>query len=308
MWLYVPKECFPYAPATVDLNSPCEWQELPPSLSLTSKGKPILLRTLRRLWKKASYLRLLSGMMWPASRAEVGVAWWKSSLRDFRAPLSRLPAKGSTSKTSDGSGLTSSGYFAMYDPEQSFWRTSQGSLFEGWAQYSEPFPTSGSMRSGRLYERTIQPLERPILERGSSSSRLTPSTDAPTDAPYWPTPDAGMYGGTNMGGAAGRVGAGRPALTKLAQLWPTPSARDHRSTCASEKTHERNARPLSEVVGLQAQEMSTGGDDGSLPVVLNPGFVETLQGLRIGWSGAACLATESSPSKQPMLSASSGKG
>ena len=136
MWLYVPKECFPYAPATVDLNSPSEWQESPPDLSLTSKGKPILLRTLRRLWKKGSYLRLLSGMTWPASRVAVGVAWWKSSLRDFPASPSPPPESASTSMTSDGSGQTSSGYFATYDLEQSFWRTSQGSLFEGWAQYS----------------------------------------------------------------------------------------------------------------------------------------------------------------------------
>ena len=345
MWLHVPRECFPYAPATADLNSPLEWQELPPGLSLTSKGKPILLRTLRLLWKKATYLRLLSGMTWPRSRAAVGVAWWKSSLRASHASPSPQPGSDSTSRTSGGSGPTLSGFYATWSPEQSFWRTSQGSLFEDWDQCLERFPNWGSMRSGRLYVRATQMSAHHTLEQGSSSSRLTPSTDAPTDAPYWPTPDAGLYGGTNMGGAAGRVGAGRPALTKLAQLWPTPvttdahsaggrtesakktgrthagtsltdamrlqptpSARDHRSTCASEKTHERNARPLSEVVGLQAQEMKMGGGDGSLPVVLNPEFVETLLGLPTGWSAAACLETESSHSKPLTHSSSSGKG
>jgi hypothetical protein len=308
MWLHVPRECFPYAPATADLNSPLEWQELPPGLSLTSKGKPILLRTLRLLWKKATYLRLLSGMTWPRSRAAVGVAWWKSSLRASHASPSPPQESASTSKTSGGSGPTLSGFYATWSPEQSFWRTSQGSLFEDWDQCLERFPNWGSMRSGRLYVRATQMSAHHTLGQGSSSSRLTPSTDAPTDAPYWPTPDAGLYGGVNKGGAAGRVGAGRPALTKLAQLWPTPSARDHRSTCASEKTHERNARPLSEVVGLQAQEMKMGGGDGSLPVVLNPEFVETLLGLPTGWSAAACLETESSHSKPLTHSSSSGKG
>ncbi len=308
MWLFIPSECFPYAPATEDLNWPLKWQELPQDLSLTSKGKPIRLQTLQRLWKKDSYLRLLSGMMWPRSRAAVGVAWWKSSLRVFPASPSPQQESDSTSKTSAGCGQTLSGFYATWSPEQSFWRMCQGSLFEGWDQSLERFPNWGSMRNGRLYVRATHMSAHHTLEQESLSSRLTPSTDAPTDALYWPTPDAGLYGGTNMGGAAGRVGAGRPALTKLAQLWPTPSALDHRSTCASEKTHERNARPLSEVVGLQAQEMEMGGGDGSLPVVLNPGFVETLQGLPIGWSAAACSETGSSHSKPLTHSSSSGKG
>ena len=268
MWIHIPSECFPYAPDTEDLNSPLDWQALPPDLSLTSKGKPILLRTLRRLWKKASYLRLLSGMTWPRSKAAVGVAWWKSSLRGSLVSPSPQLEGTSTSKTSDGSGQTLSGFYATWSPEQSFWRTSQGSLFEDWDQCLERFPNSGSMRSGRLYERATRPLERPMSGRECSSS---PSSQ----------------------GSAG-------------PLWPTPSARDHRSTCASEDTHERNARPLSEVVGLHCQEMRLDGDDGSRPVVLNPEFVETLLGLPIGWSAAACLETESSPSKPLTHSSSSG--
>jgi len=41
---------------------------------------------------------------------------------------------------------------------------------------------------------------------------------------------------------------GGPCL--MEQLAPTPTARDWRSTAASPETHERNARPLSEVAGL----------------------------------------------------------
>jgi hypothetical protein len=35
-------------------------------------------------------------------------------------------------------------------------------------------------------------------------------------------------------------------------LWPTPTARDHRSVYASEATHDHNSRPLSEAAGLWA--------------------------------------------------------
>lgn len=308
MWIHIPKECFPFARDTEGLNSPLEWQELPPDLSLTSKGKPILLRTLRRLWKKGSFIQRLSGIMFPPSMVALGMAWWRLSLRDSRVSRSLRQESDNTSKTNDGSGQTSRGFYGMYDPEQCSWRTSQGSLFEGWDQSLERFASSGSMRNGRLYEPTSLKSEHPTSAPVSSSLRLTPSTDAPTDALYWPTPDAGLYGGTNMGGAAGRVGAGRPALSKLAQLWPTPSARDHRSTCASEETHDRNARPLSEVVGLQAQAMKPDGDDGSKPVVLNPEFVETMMGLPTGWSAYGCSGTESVPSKRRMRSKRSGGG
>lgn len=270
MWIHIPKECFPYAPATEDLSLPSEWQELPPDLSLTSKGKPILLRTLRLLWNKGSYLRLLCGMTWPRSRAAVGVAWWKSSLRAFPANPSPPQESTSTSKTSDGSGPTLSGFYATWSPEQSFWRTSQGSLFEDWDQCLERFPNWGSMRSGRLYVRATQVSAHHTSEPECSSSQLNQSTDT--------------------------------------RLWPTPSARDHRSTCASEKTHERNARPLSEVVGLHCQKTMTPGETGLMPVVLNPEFVETLQGLPTGWSAAACSETESSRSKPPTLLDSSGRG
>ena len=129
MWIHIPKECFPFARDTEGLNSPLEWQELPPDLSLTSKGKPILLRTLRRLWKKGSFIQRLSGIMFPPSMVALGMAWWRLSLRDSRVSRSLRQESDNTSKTNDGSGQTSRGFYGMYDPEQCSWRTSQGSLF-----------------------------------------------------------------------------------------------------------------------------------------------------------------------------------
>jgi DNA (cytosine-5)-methyltransferase 1 len=60
----------------------------------------------------------------------------------------------------------------------------------------------------------------------------------------------------------------------------TPTARDWRSGKASEETHARNSRPLSEQIG------------GSL----NPTWVEWLMGWPLGWTDLKPLATAKSPS------------
>lgn len=65
-------------------------------------------------------------------------------------------------------------------------------------------------------------------------------------------------------------------------LWPTPTARDHRSGLASEATHERNSRPLNEQV-CRNEEMGS----------LNPAWVEAMMGYPLGWT----LTPEDGPSE-----------
>lgn len=66
---------------------------------------------------------------------------------------------------------------------------------------------------------------------------------------WLPTPSATTYG-RNKGGQ-NPDGPERPSLETMARggMLPTPTARDWKSTQASEATHNRNSRPLSEVVG-----------------------------------------------------------
>lgn len=64
-------------------------------------------------------------------------------------------------------------------------------------------------------------------------------------------------------------------------LLPTPTARDWRSGKASQATHERNSRPLSEQVGG----------------LLNPRWVEWLMGMPEGWTSLEHLETQSCPRK-----------
>ena len=79
----------------------------------------------------------------------------------------------------DRSGLWSSmpASLANWDQASLSWRTSQRCLIEEWQRFSEPFPTSGSMRNGTLFQRA--PWGIHICDDGCS---------------LWPTPTASMDG------------------------------------------------------------------------------------------------------------------
>jgi len=95
---------------------------------------------------------------------------------------------------------------------------------------------------------------------------------APTPAEFvkWPTPT--VCGNHNRKGASPKSGDGlATAVAKVA----TPTARDWKSGKASQATHDKNSRPLSEQIG------------GSL----NPTWVEWLMGWPLGWTDLKPLAT-----------------
>src|SRR3990167_2428726 len=71
------------------------------------------------------------------------------------------------------SGRTSTEPFLYYDPTTSSWKTYQRSFFEGWDEFSETFPKSGMMRSGKLYQPIVLVLPMNGCEHSS-----------------WPTPRA----------------------------------------------------------------------------------------------------------------------
>jgi hypothetical protein len=48
-------------------------------------------------------------------------------------------------------GVNTTDLFANYDPASSSWKTSQACLIEGWAEFSETWPSSGTMRNGRCF-------------------------------------------------------------------------------------------------------------------------------------------------------------
>ena len=119
-----------------------------------------------------------------------------------------------------------------------------------------------------------------------------------------PTPKASD--GRPKGNGGNRKSPGLDQMAKAGRL-PTPTARDWKSTQASEATHERNSRPLSEVVGWMLPTptirdfngapgkgcQERGGRHSSLPAavsngagtgLLSPCFVEWMMGYPEQWT------------------------
>jgi hypothetical protein len=103
----------------------------------------------------------------------------------------------------------------------------------------------------------------------------------------WPTPDAHMGSGgrTSKSPPTGKRASGTKQQITLndAVKWATPTARDWRSGKASQATHDKNSRPLSEQAG------------GSL----NPTWVEWLMGWPLGWTDLKLSETDKSHCAQP---------
>ena len=181
-------------------------------------------------------------------------------------------------------GSTWRGSLARFDPASRSWRTAQPSLLGDSDECSVTWPRSGMTAGGQCWE--LPTLALPTSETGSGVWVGTPTTgDAlgstglserfrtktPTPLEFvnmWPTPTSSL--GTNGGRVTpAKAREGGTLIEALsARTFATPTARDWRSGKASQATHDKNSRPLSEQIG------------GSL----NPTWVEWLMGWPIGWT------------------------
>lgn len=266
MWLHLPGLASLSSPATVDSTSPSP-EPLPaivPSLML--RGKDLQLRSWLRAWRMRPFLKLLSGVTSDPSMLSRGADEWISSLADSRVRTSAMPESASASKEESDppSGSRCLESFATFDRATSSWKTSQLSLFADLKPSSLVLPRSGSMRSGRLFERpTSAP---PTAESDSSSSpsidgahwRTASSTDwKGVSAKSWrdrkpgegdatprladqvdalkgafaknmyPTPTAQDFGSSQNGINADHPSGGTPSLSTWARdQWPTPTGAD----------------------------------------------------------------------------------
>lgn len=185
-------------------------------------------------------------------------------------------------------GASSSAWFAKFDPDLSTWKTAQRSLLGDSESFSETWPRWGLMRDGESYLRPI-----PALHICESESGLWPTPTVcgnynrpgasaqsgmglATAVKLWPTPTASL--GTKGGRVTPRKSREGGTLIEAvsARTWATATARDWRSGKASQATHDRNSRPLSEQVGG----------------LLNPDWVEWLMGWPIGWTELKPLAMD----------------
>jgi hypothetical protein len=174
--------------------------------------------------------------------------------------------------------------FTKYNPDLRSWKTHQCSLLGDLEPFLETWPQWGLMRDGECWEQqtlaqTTRGTESGLLPtptmqglNGGSNSRKSAIAKG-----TWPTPT--VCGNYNRKGASATSGDGlATAVLKCA----TPTARDWRSGKASQATHDKNSRPLSEQIG------------GSL----NPTWVEWLMGWPLGWTDLKPLATDKCHSAQ----------
>lgn len=150
--------------------------------------------------------------------------------------------------------------FAKFDQHSSVWRTPHCSLLGDLELFSETWPRSGSMRNGTCFQR--QTLAPRISGR---------------EFGLWPTPTASLgHKGGRVTPRKSRHGGTLIEAVSARTIWATATARDWRSGSASQTTHDRNSRPLSEQVGG----------------LLNPTWVEWLMGWPIGWTASEPLETD----------------
>lgn len=211
---------------------------------------------------------LLCGTTSEPLTGSLGVDAWISWLQDSHANPIAWRESAEDLMTIETSGPTSSGSFAKFDPDTSSWRTYQESLAfsegDSSGEFLETWPPAGCMSNGKAF-----PLP-PLAPRTSGIA-----------SGLWPTPAAN--GNHNRAGLSATSGDGLSTAFKAAGgRFPTPSARDWKSSHASEETLSANSRPLNEVV--------SGGSGGQL----NPMWVGWLQGYPLGWTSFEDTGTASS--------------
>ena len=232
-----------YLPGVEDSNSDSPLlSELITEQSPTLKGNVRPLRSWLRTWKEGGWIRHLSGMtLQPSQAMPLAHSWIRSTLSQQDSPASRGASQETEREpmTSDGSGLSSSDWFARYDPEASSWRTSQVSFMEELNTFSETWPRSGSLRNGKVSER--QTLARPIAGRGSLS---------------WATPVGHDHKSEKS--TLGRS-LGREAHQWQAENWATPMAADS----AQGDIENENTKYVTTRTG-RLRKISNNGESGSL--------------------------------------------
>ena len=80
------------------------------------------------------------------------------------------------------------------------------------------------------------------------------------------------------------------SLSTIAQQWPTPTSRDHRSLEASEATHDRNARPLSEFMGMWSTPRASDGEKGGPDQSFTTGMIPPLPAQAAQWPTPTSLS------------------
>jgi hypothetical protein len=188
------------------------------------------------------------GMMFKPLTETLGQDLLMSYQADFRAKTS-LPQEKAQESMENGQecGKKWQGSFAKYDPNLSLWKTAQCSLIEDLTEFSQTWPTWGSMRNGECWERQTSGLNTIEKEYG-----LLPDNER-----FFHTPTTGSSGGSNS----------RKAMQKRGVVWPTPT------------TGTGGGNAGGSGVRRTAKENGT-----YVPSLINPNLYEWLMGWPLEWT------------------------
>ncbi len=234
-WLYVPGlECSTKACAPA--GSASAWSTDP---FVTSSGTPMRRPCSWPGWKRRPWIKLLSGTIWPTSTLERGAARWIALWRGSRAKAIALPESACSTPTRATAGRWQGACFATWEPNGSFWKTSQGSLFQGADAarlpqgYSESWPKTGGMRSGCVYRR---PAWAPATGESGSSCWPTARAEDGEGCGNHPGAMAGLWTSPVVTDRANRGKRARKSvdfkrggeanLADDVEHWTTPQAHD----------------------------------------------------------------------------------
>jgi hypothetical protein len=199
--------------------------------------------------KMTEFSRLFRfGMMFKPLTESRGQDLLMSYRADFRAKTS-LPQEKAQESMENGQecGKKWQGSFAKYDPNLFLWKTAQCSLIEDLTEFSQTWPTWGSMRNGECWERQTSGLNTIEKEYG-----LLPDNER-----FFHTPTTGSSGGSNS----------RKAMQKRGVVWPTPT------------TGTGGGNAGGSGVRRTAKENGT-----YVPSLINPNLYEWLMGWPLEWT------------------------
>lgn len=324
-WLYVPAlTSSPSAQASADSKSASASLSQPRDAFVMWKGKSMRHRALCAAWKRAPFIRLLSGLTSELSTLDRGVALWIASLRVSRANPSATPASEQESMTP-----------ATFGPKWSAWLASAGRLlyFSKTCRDLSLFTAANTCeRSSRTWSDWVTKWRRACLQRRKWVRRIAGSgcSSWPTanasehkrtgkytdkqmnrpegkprilayDAEQWPTPH--VLSGTD---ATGKVGADGE-FAKAVEQWATPNTARRGTEDASKKDKRRSesgggcsdlltqaeywdSSPRGQAISAAGPKSCASPPD-SRPR-LSPAFVEWLMNLPIGHTACGPAVTE----------------